>query len=302
MNLSTFNAFKHLNNAGIGITVEGEMLKKCQKVILRILEDVIALCEKENICYQLSGGTALGAVREHGFIAWDDDIDMNVHAGDIERLRELIIKNYPDKYTFADYRIKNYGLPMIKIMLNNTIFRDRESYSSEHCGFFIDIFPIENVPDNPILRKIHGCLCMVSGGLLSCRKFFMNRKLMLKLAEKNPGIKSVVRTKILIGGLISFLPLSTWAKITNYLYGLCKNESSKYVSIPSGKKHYFGEMYLREGMMNTIKMPFEGHQWNVAKDYDNYMKVLYGPDYMIPSPPDKREHHVLLELKFPEEM
>ena len=49
-----------------------------------------------------------------------------------------------------------------------------------------------------------------------------------------------------------------------------------------------------------MKMPFEGHEWNVAKDYDNYFKVLYGLDYMTPPPVSDRESHVLLELKFPE--
>ena len=69
---------------------------------------------------------------------------------------------------------------------------------------------------------------------------------------------------------------------------MCKDEHSEFVSIPAGRKHYFGEMYPRDGMMNTEAFPFEGHQWQVARDYDTYFTVLYGSDYMTPPPPEKR--------------
>ena len=93
----------------------------------------------------------------------------------------------------------------------------------------------------------------------------------------------------------------SWGKLTRKVYSLCKNERSKYVSIPMGRKHYFGEMYERAGMMNTVTFPFEGHEWRVAKDYDAYFTALYGSDYMTPPPPEKREHHIILELKFPDD-
>lgn len=302
MKLSTSVLFKKLNTDEIGVSVEGDTLTKCQKVILGIAEDVISVCEGEQIWYQLGGGTALGAVRHGGFIPWDDDIDLNVLGKDFERLKKKMKEKYPQKYEFLDYSVNDYGLPMGRVMLKKSIFRDRECVNSENCGFFIDVFQLENVPDNVLLRKLHGVSCMISGGLLSCRKFYRNRSFFLMLCQSNPEIKSSVKVKIFLGGLISFIPLSFCARITDYVYGMCKNESSKYVSFPAGRKHYFGEMYLREGMINTVTMPFEGHNWQVAQDYDGYFKTLYGSDYMTPPPKEKQEHHVLLELKFPEEM
>jgi lipopolysaccharide cholinephosphotransferase len=160
---------------------------------------------------------------------------------------------------------------------------------------------MENVYDNPVLKKIQGFLCLSFGLLCSCRNFYKNRTLIRKLEKENFDMKKILEAKIAIGRLLSFASVRSWAIITHKVYSLCKNNNSKYVSIPTGRKHYFGEMYLREGMVNTVKMPFEGRQWNVAKDYDNYFKTLYGPDYMTPPPPEKRESHVLFELKFPEE-
>lgn len=300
MNLSTFEVFKSLKSDNYGIKVEGDTLKKCQKVILSIAEDVISICEKENIWYELGGGTALGAIRHQGFIPWDDDIDINILGRDFELLKKKVYEYYGNKYTFLDYSVSDYGLAMGKVMLNNTIFRDRESYGSDNCGFFIDLFLVENVPDNPFIRKIHGTLCMISGGLLSCRKFYKNRKFLLDLTKENPEVRKTVNTKIRIGRLVSFLSISKCAAITDGIYGWCKNDKSKYVSIPSGRKHYFGGMYKRDLLLPTEEATFEGHKWKVVKNYSEYFTNLYGPKYMELPSEEKREHHVLLELKFPE--
>ena len=284
MNLATMELFKTLDGGSSGVVIEGETLKKCQKVLLGIAEDFISMCEKEGIWYQLSGGTALGAVREKGFIAWDDDIDLNVKSKDFERLGELMAKHYGDKYTVLDYRLPGYVTPMGRIMLNNSVFLDRTCLGTDYIGFFVDIFPIENTYDNALLRRLHGILCMIVGGLLSCRNFYARRKFYRDLAKNNPQAAKDFNVKIFIGWCVSFLSTKTWARITRKVYGLCKNEASKFVSIPSGRKHYFGEMYARDGMMNTTAFTFEGHQWQVARDYDTYLTALYGSDYMTPPP------------------
>ena len=301
MNLATGELFKSLEHGSSGIVIEGEILKKCQKVLLEIAADFIAMCKKEGIWYQLSGGTALGAVREQGFISWDDDVDLNVKSKDFDKLGGLIKKYYPDKYTFIDYKTKGYSQIMGRVMLNGSLYSDRITLNSKYNGFFIDIFVIENAPDNPILRRLHGILCMITGGLLSCRNFFRSRKSYLELAGQNPKAAKVIWTKIFIGGCISFISSTGWGRITRKIYSLCKNEQSKFVCIPSGRKHYFGEMYPRDGMMNTEAFQFEGHQWQAARDYDTYFTVLYGSGYMTPPPPEKREHHIIFELQFPAE-
>lgn len=47
-----------------------------QALLLEMLKDFDAVCRKHHISYQLFAGTALGAVRHHGFIPWDDDVDV----------------------------------------------------------------------------------------------------------------------------------------------------------------------------------------------------------------------------------
>ena len=299
MNLSTAKAFKELND--FGVKVEGDTLKQCQAVMLRIADDVIAACEEAGIWYALGGGTALGAVRHKGFIPWDDDVDINILGRDYERLKEVIERRYGDKYTVQNYRSADYGLPMGRIVLNNSVYRVWESVGSDVCGFFIDVFPIENVPDNKLLRKLHGTLCMGAGLCLSCRKFFQSRAFLNKVAENSPELKKVIRFKVAVGGLLSVIPLSGWATLTDWLCGLCKNENTAYVTIPSSSKHYFKGMARREMLTVTAPAEFEGRMWAVAADRDGYLKRLYGPDYMTP-PKGQPEHHMLMELQFPQEL
>lgn len=301
MKLSTVEAFKMMNTESDKyVHLEGKLLRDYQIVLLGIAEDIIKVCEEEKIVYQLSGGSALGAVRHGGVIPWDDDMDINILGSQREQFIEAFARKCSDKYWIHTYNTPEYGMDLSRIRLKSSISRAREDMENNECGFYVDIFYMENVFNNPVFRYVHGFFCMGFGLLLSCRSFYKNRDLMRELERNNPGVKKVFEFKIAIGRLLSFASVRRWAIMTHKVYSLCKNRNSKYVCIPTGRKHYFGEIYLREGMINTVKMPFEGHEWNVAKDYDNYFKVLYGLDYMTPPPVSDRESHVLLELKFPE--
>ena len=130
--------------------------------------------------------------------------------------------------------------------------------------------------------------------------FYEKRKLMMELANDDKALKKVFRIKINIGRLLSLISLKHCLITTQKCYGMCKNNKSKYVTIPAGRKHFFGELYKRDGMENTIKVSFEGHNWEIAKNYNDYLTKLYGNYMEIPSE-ENRETHFRVELKFPDE-
>lgn len=61
---------------------------------------------------------------------------------------------------------------------------------------------------------------------------------------------------------------------------------------------FFGELYKRDGMENTIKVSFEGHNWEIAKNYNDYLTKLYGNYMEIPSE-ENRETHFRSRIKIP---
>lgn len=301
MNLSTFELFKNISTAEDAIELSNVELKQLQSCLFEILSDVNQYCEKNNISYFLSGGTALGALRHHGFIPWDDDLDINMTRKDFMDFRESFEKSCSGKYIVqAPGKTENYFLTSGRIRLRNSAYVTRGERDEKEQGIFVDIFIIENAPNNKLLRNMHGFLCLAAGFLLSCRMFHRNGRSYRSLLSVNEEAKKVFRIKNTIGALISFFPPSIWAKITNWIYSLCKDEKSDFVSIPSGRKHYFGELYKRSGFCEKSYLDFEGLSCPVAKDLNDYLTKLYGPDYMTPPPPEKREKHLIFKFKLPE--
>ena len=301
VSLATVELFKNLNtDSDRFVTVDEKTIRRIQKILLEMGNDIISFCEENGIDYFLCGGTTLGAVREEGFIAWDDDMDIAIPAKDFDHFLDLFAWEYPEKYTVQSWKDEDYGMTIGRIRMKSSVCRSREDYGAKECGFYIDLFKVENTFNNTFLRTMHGILCMGCGLLLSCRNFYQNRVLMRELEKDNPEVRKVFECKILIGKLLSFLSVRRWAMITAGVYGLCKNDRSIYVSIPSGRKHYFEEMYLRDGLCVTKKQRFEQYLWNIPSDHDSYLKKLYG-DYMRIPEEEEKERHLILELVFPED-
>ncbi len=300
MGLSTVETFKHMNrDAADTLHMTGEDLKRYQQYLLKISEDIIGVCEESGIVYHLTGGTCLGAVRHHGFIPWDDDMDIDISGDQFDLLVSKLKEKYPDKYWIHTAQTHDYGMTVNRVRLKGSVFRGREDIGNEECGFFVDLIRMENVPNSKPLRYIHGFLCMSMGFLLSCRNFHKNRVLMKQLARDYPEFRKVYRIKASIGRLLSVLPLDWWTRATQGVYGMCHNRHSEYVSVPAGRKHYFGELRKRSDFFETTKCVFEGHAWDVPRDYDGYLRSMYG-DYMKIPPETDREDHILLELKWPD--
>ena len=75
-------------------------LSNLKDTLTAISKDFVDFCESNNINYMMGAGTALGAVRHHGFIPWDDDIDFHVPRKDYNKIIELAPRILGDKYFF----------------------------------------------------------------------------------------------------------------------------------------------------------------------------------------------------------
>ena len=259
MKLATTECFKQLSKKNPKlITLDDKQIAKVQEVSLKMLREIVDICEKNDIVYHLTGGSALGAIRHKGFIPWDDDIDIDMARKDIERFLNIIKENY--------------------------------------SGIAIDIPIMENIPDNIVLRKIHGFGSLVFGFIVSCRRFYKNRKFMLQMSQGIEDVQKVFKTKIALGFFFAFLPLHKWTRILDKWNSLCKNEDSEMVAVPTGRKHYFGEIYERKDFYKTTYACFENIRVKIPKEYDKYLHHMYG-NYMDIPPKEKREQHVVLKYQ-----
>ena len=61
-----------------------------QKNLFQLLTEIDDICKKYDIQYFLAGGTALGTVRNHCFLPWDDDIDLYITRDNWNKLRHVL--------------------------------------------------------------------------------------------------------------------------------------------------------------------------------------------------------------------
>jgi phosphorylcholine metabolism protein LicD len=61
-----------------------------QKKLLALMDEFNEICQKNNIEYFFAGGTALGAIRNGGFLPWDDDADVLIKRSEFEKLDKIM--------------------------------------------------------------------------------------------------------------------------------------------------------------------------------------------------------------------
>ena len=130
-------------------------LRDLQSILLKMLNDITKICDENGIQYFLDGGTMLGAVRHHGFIPWDDDVDIAMRREDYEKFLNVCKTKLNQELYFLqnEQTEKNYIHAFTKIRLNGTHIIEEFSKNVDiHNGIFIDVFPYDNVPDGSIRR------------------------------------------------------------------------------------------------------------------------------------------------------
>ena len=278
------------------IIAEGEVLISIQRKELEMLDDINAICQKNGIDIFLGGGSLLGAIRHGGFIPWDDDIDLNIPRKFVDKFIELIELNFKQKYVIQ-YNNKNMICPFIKIKMNGTIIKGPLDNNSEN-GVCIDIFIIENVPNSIIERYFFGMVCTTKLFFLSCLNVYKNdNRLYLNVVKQSTISYINYLFKRTLGLLWSKKEYYVRAIECDKLFSKYKDVDTKMVCIPTGRKHYFGELYSKNMFSENKIIKFEKISCKVPVQYDKYLKNLYGDDYMKIPEEEKREHHYMVEYK-----
>ena len=280
-------------------TLTQEDVEQVQKVLLGMMDDFDRLCRKHKLTYFLCGGSALGAARHQGFIPWDDDLDLAMPRADYDRLEELITREYGDRYWVQSLSGNAlYDLPFLKMRKKGTRFLELFEPDPEHAGIFLDVFPVENVPNSCILRGLHGLVSDFLHLCCSCVRMNAKKDRYFAYFEDAKFLKTV-KVKAFLGKCLSFFSVHRWCVMSERWDSCCRNANSKYVSIPTGRGHYFGEVVERSTMLPVKEVPFAERSYFTMAQPDKYLTNLYGDYHRIP-PVEKREAHGILELELGE--
>ena len=247
-------------------------IKSLQMEILCSIHD---FCVNNNIRYSLAYGTLLGAIRHKGYIPWDDDVDIMMPRPDYERFIKLY-PGYNKNHTVQTYiNDDSYFLAFAKVYDNRTeliVFPTR-------TGVFVDIFPVDGLPDSVELTKRY-----YSDKL---KLIFKDILFTCKNNDFRPGNKMLNSLKYAAKRLLYPSRKKAIKKLESMIYAY-PFESSKYAMVivdydvpplPARLERNIYEQY--------ITVPFEKYNFNVIKEYHHYLQTMYG-DYMQLPPEEKR--------------
>jgi lipopolysaccharide cholinephosphotransferase len=253
-------------------------LAEMRKIELNLLKELVKVCKESNLRYFLAGGTLLGAIRHHGFIPWDDDIDILMPRKDYLQLIAIFkAENKENPKIFSIYDNSDYYYTFLKLVDTRTKMIDPQKLVIKDLGVGIDIFPMDGMPEDQaaakrLLKKIRRYSKMQYAARLpvfpnNCRWYKVIQMAVRYFPGKRIGCQKLIQK---IENLATQYDFET----CDYIGCLVAGYGIK-------------ERVRKEAFESTIQVQFEDGSFEAPIGYDEYLSNLYG-DYMQLPPEDKR--------------
>lgn len=227
--------------------------------LLEQLRDITAVCQRHGIRYNMMCGSLLGAVRHHGFIPWDDDVDLLMTREEFTRFREI----YPRE---CDPR---FELTYLNTWTPRVMNRDPEKAAA-----FTDLFILDHCPPPGVRRKL----------------WFLRLHLLQGMLKRNTdysrfGLKNriLLRATHLMG-----LPFTTRWKTKRYEKVSTRYTSGDDLCMSNGAFELMMHIWHPDQFAELIDADFEGQTVKIPARWDEVLTELFGPDYMTPPPESER--------------
>lgn len=258
--------------------------KKVWNYQLDMLRRLLSLCKDNGLRIWVDAGTMLGAVRHHGFIPWDDDMDVCMPRCDFEILEQIAPDYFKEPFFFQSPKTDvHYARGHGQLRRSDTAaIRPSDCYRPFNQGIFIDIFPFDGLPEDDyktrlvmkVATKRMKCLKSIDYPILwSGRIFLLGRKYRWRRKVRKEGFYNLY-------------------KPVEYVFDACPWDEAKYVAQMgvSGTRLVYNKSIFEE----TLWMPFESIDVPVPIGYDEYLSIRYGNDYMVPNPKAPNDHGPLV--------
>lgn len=263
-------------------------LNELQKAGLNILKVVIEICKRHDLKYYVYGGTLLGAIRHHGFIPWDDDVDIAMPRKDFEKLKEY--QNELPDYMFLDtIQRKGHQWTPAQVRDQRLIVEAGYSVRRNRMGIWLDILIIDGVP-NPSTWNYK----LFSIAYLSAR-------LLYKFSHFSDEVSLVMERPWYEQWLVKFAKISHIEAILNqqlagrYLDWVSRRfdlDQCEYGATLSGPKK-MGETQPKNWFGKGRDIQFEDVVVKIMDEAEKFCEKFYGVDYMTPPPLKERGGHAM---------
>ena len=259
-------------------------------VSLDILLFIDRTCRKLNLKYSLAWGTLIGAVRHHGLIPWDDDIDVIMPRKDYMKFILYMCNNEDGltPYKLVSVYNRNYYFYLVSRVTNDEtiVIPDKKSIQKQKdFGLFVDVYPLDYC-GNTYNQAIN----------------FFKKQMIVETFRQMALSDTFQRAKTSIFRTIIKYPLFVYSKAMGSDFFLRKLENNvnninkDYTQYccswcgtggMSAKKLVFPSEWFNE----LMEVRFENQYYFIPKHYDEILSQVYG-DYMdLPPIKERVGHH-----------
>lgn len=264
-----------------------ELLRELQLKQMDMLVYFRNFCEKNNLTFYLIGGSLIGAIRNGGFVSWDDDIDVMLPRPDYERLTKLW-KEQESNERFellrTDDKIFTGNIFTTLTDKNYTLVKANQTERDIPHGLVMDIFPLDAAPDSPLKRKMQLVWTMIYSLFLA------------QVVPENHGGIVELGSRVLLG-------IFKGDKIRRKIWQYAEKQISKYkfedneyvTELCSGPK-WMVPKYPKEIYKGVTYVTFEGERMPCMSGYDKYLTMIFGDYMQLPPKEEQKPHHEIAYL------
>ncbi|MBO4235312.1 MAG: LicD family protein [Firmicutes bacterium] len=244
---------------------------------LNMLAWIDELCRREGIGYSVAYGTMIGAIRHGGYIPWDDDVDLFMTRANLDRFIKAFRSINDSGYHLLNW--ENNYFNFTKVIDSSTTVVEDCDYDVRNYGVWIDIFPVDNLP-NPNSEEAKTKYAKMNKNLRLSQIRGMHFRHLKTLSFPKNIVWLILRI------CLSVFPLGYFGKKVDDAY-LDYNDKYTgfmgYLPQCSLESNTFPAKYFDE----YIDIVFDGKKLRCLKEYDAMLRGYYG-DYMQLPPEDKR--------------
>ena len=228
--------------------------------MLLLLKAFHKLCVENNIKYSLHAGTLLGAIREKGFIPWDDDVDVMLTRDEYTKLMQIL-----------DRRAKEYNVSAHRVRKSTWLIPTGKT----KLPIMLDLLVYDYISECKQAQKCKIGLLMMLTAMLHTKQSITTTF----AADYSGMIQICFYTAYFLGKLF---PNSLKTKLFDWISqnAFCGNKTMIHRS--NDIYSYMRPVYPNDMMSEFMLTDFEGTEIMITKRYHEVLTSLYGEDYMTP--------------------